>query len=294
MKRMIELNKLYYFYIAARYEHMTNAAKELHIAQPALTKAIKVLEQDLGVALFYRRSRRIFLTEAGKHLKMRLDGVFDVLDKLPSELEELKKEEINTVNINVLAASTVVTEAIVNFKKKNKQAVFQVIQNEEETNCDISITTNSDDSFLANRLERSCIIDEKIFLAVPKNFDCNEQSVCLKNVRDRGFVNLAGSRAFRSICDSFCFESGFKPKIIFESDSPVAVKNMIGAGIGIGFWPEFSWGRVADDIRLLPIEDVRCQRSIVLRLHNNKEMPNLAIEFYDYLVSFLKKKQLGS
>ena len=48
----MDLNKLYYFYITAKHEHVTRAAEELHIAQPALTKSIKLLESDLGVPLF--------------------------------------------------------------------------------------------------------------------------------------------------------------------------------------------------------------------------------------------------
>ena len=85
----MDLNKLYYFYITAKHEHVTRAAEELHIAQPALTKSIKLLESDLSVPLFCKRKRNIYLTEFGKHLKNRLDGVFSVLEKLPEELQNM-------------------------------------------------------------------------------------------------------------------------------------------------------------------------------------------------------------
>ena len=48
----MELNKLYYFYVVAKHEHVTKASEELHISQPALTKTIKLLEEDMGVELF--------------------------------------------------------------------------------------------------------------------------------------------------------------------------------------------------------------------------------------------------
>ena len=57
----MELNKLRYFYIVAKYEHMTRAAEEMHIAQPALTKTIKALEDELGVPLFMKKGRNIVL-----------------------------------------------------------------------------------------------------------------------------------------------------------------------------------------------------------------------------------------
>ena len=48
----MELTKLRYFYVVAKHGHVTRAAEEIHIAQPALTKAIKLLEEELGVPLF--------------------------------------------------------------------------------------------------------------------------------------------------------------------------------------------------------------------------------------------------
>ena len=75
----MELNKLYYFYIVAKHEHVTKAAEELHISQPALTKTIKLLEDSMGVQLFRKDKRNIKLTAFGKFLKSQLDTVFQLL-----------------------------------------------------------------------------------------------------------------------------------------------------------------------------------------------------------------------
>lgn len=288
----MDLNKLYYFYITAKHEHVTRAAEELHIAQPALTKSIKLLESDLGVPLFCKRKRNIYLTEFGKHLKNRLDGVFSVLEKLPEELQNMKNQEQHTVKLNVLAASTIVTEAIVNYKKQNEDAIFQVIQNEEDMDCDISITTNAVDFTKLPSFRKRYIVEEKIYLAVPKNSEYgNDEFIDLKDVKEKEFVNLAGSRLFRTICDKFCLSAGFKPKIIFESDSPIAVKNLIGAGAGIGFWPAFSWGKAATDIKLLPIKNPTCQRELIIGLHMSGSVSDVADDFYSYLIDFIHTQQ---
>ena len=61
-----ELLQLHYFLKVAKLEHMTKAAQELRIAQPALSKTIARLEEDLGVPLFDRKGRNIRLNSFGK------------------------------------------------------------------------------------------------------------------------------------------------------------------------------------------------------------------------------------
>ena len=287
----MELAKLRYFYTVAKYGHVTRAAEAIHIAQPALTKAIKQLEEELGVPLFYKKGRNIFLTVYGEYLRSKLEGVFLQLDSISTEIEILKKETRNTVKLNVLAASTVVTDAVVSYKKKHPEVFFQVIQNETETDCDISVTTDMADVSLLPAFKKRRVIAEKIYLAVPKNSKyANYSSISLKEVKEEGFVNLAGSRLFRAVCDRFCAYAGFKPHNSFESDSPVAVRNIIGASAGVGFWPEYSWGSVSADVALIPIVEPECQREIVIGLHESPLPSSVAPDFYEYLLQFLQKR----
>ncbi|MBE7100955.1 MAG: LysR family transcriptional regulator [Clostridiales bacterium] len=287
----MELAKLRYFYTVAKYGHVTRAAEAIHIAQPALTKAIKQLEEELGVPLFYKKGRNIFLTVYGEYLRSKLEGVFLQLDSISTEIEILKKETRNTVKLNVLAASTVVTDAVVSYKKKHPEVFFQVIQNETETDCDISVTTDMADVSLLPAFKKRRVIAEKIYLAVPKNSKyANYSSISLKEVKEEGFVNLAGSRLFRAVCDRLCAYAGFKPHNSFESDSPVAVRNIIGASAGVGFWPEYSWGSVSADVALIPIVEPECQREIVIGLHESPLPSSVAPDFYEYLLQFLQKR----
>lgn len=287
----MDQTKLYYFYVVAKHQHVTRAAEEIHIAQPSLTKSIKLLEEELGLSLFYKKGRNICLTEAGRYLKSRLDHVFPLLEKLPADLMQLKEQAQNTVRLNVLAASTAVTEAVVSYKKKNPHVIFDLIQNETESECDISVTTNSVNMLLTHPIVKRCVMEEKIYLAVPKSSPyARRASVSLSEVRDEEFVSLAGSRAFSAVCDKFCAYAGFTPKPSFKSDSPVAVRNIIGAGAGVGFWPEYSWGKTSRmDIVLLPIDTPECQRELIISLHKTPFSSGQTEAFYDYIVKFMKK-----
>ena len=137
--------------------------------------------------------------------------------------------------------------------------------------------------------EKTSTLAEEIYLAVPKAWQ-GEDAVCLEDFSEEGFVNLAGSRLFRNICDEFCQRAGFRARSIFESDSIVAVKNIIGVGAGIGFWPDFSWGECPEDIRLLKIKNLNCKRDIVIGRHKIERESCICEDFYEFLIQFMKKK----
>ena len=98
---------------------------------------------------------------------------------------------------------------------------------------------------------------------------------------------LSGSRQLRSICDKYCDNAKIKLNTVFESDSPAAVKNMIAANMGIGFWPSFSWGSLdTAKVRLLEIDGQNCSRDILISYRKNKQDNTDTYAFYDYLTKY--------
>lgn len=287
----MELSQIYYFLNVAKTEHMTRSAEELHIAQPSLTKSIHKLEDELGVPLFVQRGRNIVLTEYGRYLSERLTPIAASLDSVKDEIHALARIEERTVRINVLAASTLVTEAIILYQKDHPDIHFKLTQEDESRSFDVQVTTAAEPT--ASRLcSRSRAIEEQIFLAVPLNSEYSERrSLSLCEVKDQGFVSLIGSKKLRAICDGFCRDAGFEPKIIFESDNPVAVRNMIAANIGIGFWPEISWGtKYRNDIKLVGVLEPECKRDIIIQQYSNKAQDGTVSDFFDFLYGYFAER----
>lgn len=285
----MDIQKLKYFHTTAQLEHITKSAECLHISQPSLTQAIHSLEDELGVPLFRHQGRSVVLTEFGKYLKKRLDVLLPEFDHLFVEMDELKQSVTKTVKLNILAASSFVINTIVEYKKKNPDVIFDFEQNELKYNCDILITTNGlnmnhEKSYLCR-----CVKKENIYLAVPKdsNYAC-ESSIELRRVKDESFVMLSNTRLFGVICNKFCSVAGFYPKILFESDSPTAVQNIIGMGAGVAFWPEYSWGKLHNkNLKLLPISEPVCQRDLIIELHGRHPKSVYAEDFYNFLLEKL-------
>ena len=283
----MDLTKLRYFHEVAKVQHVTRAAENISIAQPALTQAIKALERELDVPLLEKRGRNIVLTEYGEYLKSRLDTLLPELDALPEELLALKQRTCQTIRLSIQAASNFVIDAIVSYRLRHPDVIFDFEQNAHRQDCDLVVSTNG----LEDRVQKlsywkRCIKEEKIYLAVPANSAyANLQHVDLAQMRNEGFVMLSTSRLFGVVCNKFCSSVGFVPKVIFESDSPAAVQNIVSTGIGVAFWPEYSWGAVKNtNIRLLPISNPICQRELIIELFHRPVQSPYAEDFYEFLL----------
>ncbi len=287
----MELMQIRYFLETARTKHMTNSAKNLHITQPALTQAIRRLEADLGVPLFTAKGRNIVLTEYGRYLQKKLEPLMRQFDDIPEQLKMMVALEGETIHMNVLAASSLVMEAIIEYKKEHQDIHFQLHQNVESELYDIAVTTKL--FYQGGDEKNSFSCGEEIYLAVPENGKYQGMdSICLVETAEEGFISLLGSREFRYICDRFCQHAGFTPKIIFESDNPAAVKNMIAANMGIGFWPEFTWGSAeSENVRLLKIAEPVCQRDIIINYNRNKTDNRNVVEFFEFLTAYFEEKK---
>ena len=91
--RLLSLIALRSFEAAARLENFNRAAAELHITHGAVSRAVRLLEDDLGVVLFERRSRRVLLTDAGRTLAGVVGKGFDVMRQAIDALRSRARQQ---------------------------------------------------------------------------------------------------------------------------------------------------------------------------------------------------------
>lgn len=285
----MELTQLRYFCEVAASQHVTHSAEKLHIAQPALSRAIHRLEEELGVKLFVTRGRNIVLTECGRYFEKALRPLIERLDELPSDLRRMADLERTTIRINVMAASAMITSAVIAYQKEHP-VQFQLVQSADDERADIDLFTKQ--SYPRSGRADEFVFSEPILLAVPDNEKFRgREAVTLDEVREEGFVCLAGTKEFRSICDKYCAKEGFVPKVVFESDSPSTVQNLVAAGCGIGFWPQYSWGQFGGGhpARLVEISEPSCHRDLVLTYRQNKTDNSEVERFFEFLKGYLNR-----
>lgn len=287
----MEITQLKYFFALAQTQHVTRTAEQLHISQPSLTQSIHRLEKELNVKLFKNSGRNIILTECGKYLQRKIEPVLKALNEIPEEIQTLIGDRKKMLKINVLAASTLITNTIIGYQKKHPAVRFQIVQNTETEDADITIFTRECFQPPIVTRDNFYIFSEEIFLAVPDSSDYAQlKSIALSELAGKSFISLAGTKGLRSICDRFCLHAGFKPNVVFESDNVSAVKNLVGASIGVGFWPQHTWEtHEGSGITLLPISEPTCQRDIIVQLHHESESHEEAFRYYEYLVGYFEE-----
>lgn len=95
----MELRVLKYFIEVAHEKNISRAAKKLHISQPALSKQIKQLEEELGRKLFKRKSFSVELTAEGILLSRRAEDLLEMENKIKMEFETMNEDVAGDIYI---------------------------------------------------------------------------------------------------------------------------------------------------------------------------------------------------
>ncbi len=240
----MDLLQLKYFVLVAHLEHMTRAAEELHVSQPALSKTISSFEKELGVLLFDRRGKYIHLNQYGTVFLARVEQALSLLADGKNELRDLSGTASGDDSLAFLAASNLLPELLTSFRQKYPGISFHLIQHiagmVTKPDYDLCIYSSvlNPAGFLSTPL-----LTEEILLAVPTEHPLAKRtSICLNEVMGDSFISLRPGHNLRETTDALCKYAGFTPRIAFESDDPATVRGLIKAGLGIAFIPAITWG----------------------------------------------------
>ena len=128
----MEIRALQYFLAVVREENITRAAEVLHITQPALSRQMAQLEEEIGVQLFVR-GKHLQLTDAGVMLRRRAEEVVTLMNKIESEFEEQADiEGVISIGSGGLLTMRFLGLAMDSFRKKYPKVQYQLYTNSAE------------------------------------------------------------------------------------------------------------------------------------------------------------------
>lgn len=119
IRRLPPLNAIRAFEAAARHLSFTRAAEELSVTQAAISHQVKALEEWLGVKLFVRRNRQLFLTEAGQAYLPSLTEAFDQVDAATRRTTRADESGVLTVSVLPSFASKWLVPRVGKFRERH-------------------------------------------------------------------------------------------------------------------------------------------------------------------------------
>ena len=241
----LELYKTFYY--VAKNESISRAANELLISQPAISKAIKTLEDQLNTNLFIRKRDGVELTEAGETIYKKIKDAMDLIGSAENDLKTLTNMESGTINIG--ASKTIIHEFLMPYIKSFHKA---------HPNINIKIYTDKTSDII--KKAKMGIIDV-IFTNLPYNLpqefnefklidlhDCfvaNEdfseyknKKLTIKDLENLPLLVLTKGTATRIRLDNFCEENNIHIKPAMEFSSNTLIKEFTEEGFGIGLLNE--------------------------------------------------------
>ncbi|WP_275584062.1 LysR family transcriptional regulator [Solibacillus kalamii] len=280
-----------YFYETAKVQNMSHAAKELLISQPALSKAIAQLEEELEMDLFYRNGKRITLNSNGEFLFKRAERIFAEILDLERGLREFREQgngELSIVTTLPYTFTNILNEFLnfyptIKYKQVplSKDNLEQFI---EYGKFDLCITT---EKLNHPNVEWLPLFNEEIFLTVPSTYpEAKLESVHLSELRSLPFIGLTAEYRFRQLTDNFCQENGYTPEYQVEVEEATTILQLVKNGRGAAFTPETSMNMYDDKIKNVRIENGEFTRTIGLLKHKYTYTTAISKAFiqhcYDY------------
>lgn len=124
----MEIRVLRYFLTVVREESITKASEVLHITQPTLSRQLAQMEEDIGVKLFDRGTRKIKLTNEGILLRRRAEEILQLVDKTEKELVEQEEQVEGKISIGCgeIAAVQLLPKIIESFRQKYPRVTFDI------------------------------------------------------------------------------------------------------------------------------------------------------------------------
>ena len=127
-EKLMKLAQLRYFMEVYRLENLTQAANNLHISQPSVTVAIRELEQELGVSLFYRTKQRIYPTDAGHYFYNNLENIIGDLDHLVLDMKNMVSRRIIKLGVPPMMGTFLFPSIFQSFKSAYPEIDLDLVE----------------------------------------------------------------------------------------------------------------------------------------------------------------------
>lgn len=269
----MDFPRLTVFAAVARTLSFTKAAEDLHLSQPAVSQHVRLLEAELGAALFHRLGNRVELTDAGHVVQDYAQRVSILTEEMRHVLDEL--QGLRRGSLRVGASSTpglyLLPETVAQFQREYPRVeVSLTVTNSAGVSRQL-LHGEIDIGFVGMLpqdtvgLQARPIAEDEIVLIVPPGHALAQQQVCTPATFAREtLVTRERGSGTREVVEAETARRGLKPARVMEMAGCEAVKRAVAAGLGLAFVSRRTVELEAAHglVRLPDIADLRFRRQL--------------------------------
>lgn len=257
----LNLDALRAFVVLSDELNFGRTARRLHISQPALTKQIKRLEEQIGGRLFERTTGRVSLTAAGEALRDRSRELTHEASAWESFARQAVRGELGSLRIGfgIATLGDLLPRAVIAFRKTFPNVMLEMHDLASQAQMEGLLDGSIDLGFVrlpvtAPALELIPVLEEELLIVVARSRLTNPHIV-LQDLQHEPFVLISQStsKTLRQHILSVCADAGFAPTIIQEVSELFTVLNLVRADLGVSLVPSAARRMRIPGVRFLPI-----------------------------------------
>jgi DNA-binding transcriptional LysR family regulator len=290
------IKQLRIFSATARYGNLTKASHELRISQPAVSKQLKLLEEEYRTKLFIRVGRGVELTDAGRAFLHNADAILTPLERLKKDLsfsQPISKNEPLAIG-GSHGASAVFLPSVLGTFRKSHPDVSVILRTNRSRALENLLLKSRLEIALISQPPRSSFLKaepyrrQKLVAFVPmKHPLAKKRQLSAPELFRYPLVLNGGGRERISTSEKFLTEipGGSKPNVVMRCESPLAVKTAVRNGMGVGIlFEDIVQHEVKEgQFKILKLPATRLESTTYLIYHKDRPLSANARDFLNLL-----------
>jgi DNA-binding transcriptional LysR family regulator len=262
----MDVQQLKNFLALCETMNFRKAAEQINIVQPALSRQIQLLENEVGALLFNRSKRTVTLTAAGVFFQKEAGRIMHDLDKTIVRTAQLHKGEAGEIKLahSSSAMNTVVPSFLIKVKEKWPELKTIVQESSNLRQIEMMLARKTDIGIAPNivlpaEMNSKILYKENFVLILPVSHPLvRKRWNDLSALKNETFIlpQLATGTGYVETILQICQSFGFKPKVAHESAHATGVLRLVEAGLGISIEPLSSVRGTNMNIKLVELKNL--------------------------------------
>lgn len=289
----LNLRQLRIFRSVSQEESMSQAAKKLHITQPAISQTISSLEKELSVKLFERLNRRLVLTNTGHILLDYSTRILNLVEETEQTIDDISNLAEGKLRIGAsMTIGTYLLPTIINeFQNQHPQLKIEfMIDNTEviegmvlENDIDLGLVEGPTPN---DNIIREDFFDDHLLLVSAANHPWTKKDkIKPHQLKNEAFIMREKGSGTREVIINTLAQGQLNCNIIHTLNNIEAIKKAVISNLGVSVLPEISIKEELQDNQLtaVKIEGIEFKRKFNFIYHRDKYKSKLFLKFINYI-----------